>query len=131
MRISDWSSDVCSSDLRRLAVGVRIEEIEAAVRDHVQQMLDVDIAVRLTTQIHVHRGRVDLIVPLVVDRPLDAQRAAIGAGARFIMFDRVGQTANERRILPGRPEERRVGKECVSTCRSRWSQYNYKKKKAQ
>src|SRR3546814_13837011 len=28
-----------------------------------------------------------------------------------------------------RPEERRVGKECVSTCRSRWSQYHEKKKK--
>src|SRR3546814_16955387 len=28
-----------------------------------------------------------------------------------------------------RPEERRVGKECVSTCRSRWSPYLYKKKK--
>src|SRR3546814_9929627 len=28
----------------------------------------------------------------------------------------------------GRSEERRVGKECVSTCRSRWSQYHEKKK---
>src|SRR3546814_13614430 len=28
-----------------------------------------------------------------------------------------------------RSEERRVGKECVSTCISRWSQYNKKKKK--
>src|SRR3546814_20456580 len=28
-----------------------------------------------------------------------------------------------------RSEERRVGKECVSTCRSRWSQYHYKQKK--
>src|SRR3546814_12233649 len=28
-----------------------------------------------------------------------------------------------------RSEERRVGKECVSTCRSRWSPYHYKKKK--
>src|SRR3546814_13294130 len=27
-----------------------------------------------------------------------------------------------------RSEERRVGKECVSTCRSRWTPYNYKKK---
>src|SRR3546814_12431921 len=27
-----------------------------------------------------------------------------------------------------RSEERRVGKECVSTCRSRWSPYHYKKK---
>src|SRR3546814_4194113 len=30
---------------------------------------------------------------------------------------------------PSRSEERRVGKECVSTCRSRWSQYHYKKKR--
>src|SRR3546814_11187364 len=29
----------------------------------------------------------------------------------------------------GRSEERRVGKECVSKCRSRWSRYHYKKKK--
>src|SRR3546814_12656266 len=29
----------------------------------------------------------------------------------------------------GRSEERRVGKECVSTCRSRWSPYHEKKKK--
>src|SRR5881398_3995022 len=30
--------------------------------------------------------------------------------------------------LPGRSEERRVGKECRLTCRSRWSPYHYKKK---
>src|SRR3546814_19163902 len=30
---------------------------------------------------------------------------------------------------PSRSEERRVGKECVSTCRSRWSPYHYNKKK--
>src|SRR3546814_19228678 len=30
-----------------------------------------------------------------------------------------------------RSEERRVGKECVSTCRSRWSPYHYKKKKVE
>src|SRR3546814_18832077 len=33
--------------------------------------------------------------------------------------------------LIGRSEERRVGKECVSTCRSRWSAYHSKKKKNQ
>src|SRR3546814_16195171 len=31
-------------------------------------------------------------------------------------------------IYGNRSEERRVGKECVSTCRSRWSPYQYKKK---
>src|SRR3546814_11473580 len=29
----------------------------------------------------------------------------------------------------GRSEERRVGKECVSTCRDRWTPHNYKKKR--
>src|SRR3546814_20465893 len=36
------------------------------------------------------------------------------------------QTLPRRQRL--RSEERRVGKECVSTCRSRWSPYHYKKK---
>src|SRR3546814_19132347 len=31
-------------------------------------------------------------------------------------------------IMATRSEERRVGKECVSTCRSRWTPYHYKKK---
>src|SRR3546814_20940111 len=35
-------------------------------------------------------------------------------------------------VLPAvRSEERRVGKECVSPCRSRWSPYHYKKKQAE
>src|SRR3546814_12076112 len=33
----------------------------------------------------------------------------------------------DRITFPERSEERRVGKECVSTCRSRWSQVHYKK----
>src|SRR3546814_18571288 len=33
------------------------------------------------------------------------------------------------RVVQARSEERRVGKECVSTCRSRWSPYHSKKKK--
>src|SRR3546814_16867356 len=33
-----------------------------------------------------------------------------------------------RNLRHTRSEERRVGKECVSTCRSRWSPYHYKKK---
>src|SRR3546814_14732890 len=53
-------------------------------------------------------------------RPTRADRNA-GAG----VSDRSGA------IMDIRSEERRVGKECVSTCRSRWSQYRYKKKKIQ
>src|SRR3546814_18608148 len=32
------------------------------------------------------------------------------------------------KVLPERSEERRVGKECGSTCKSRWTPYHYKKK---
>src|SRR3546814_16546407 len=39
----------------------------------------------------------------------------------------VADFLRQQRCL-GRSEERRVGKECVSTCRSRWSPYHSKKK---
>src|SRR3546814_11043294 len=39
-----------------------------------------------------------------------------------------GRCGRRRRRAVRRSEERRVGKECVSTCRSRWSPYHYKKK---
>src|SRR3546814_14575410 len=41
--------------------------------------------------------------------------------------DRYGFTASNR-FSPTRSEERRVGKECVRTCRCRWAPFNYKKK---
>src|SRR3546814_13042317 len=40
----------------------------------------------------------------------------------------LGACAKARRRGAGRSEERRVGKECVRTCRSRWSPYHYNKK---
>src|SRR3546814_13858728 len=40
-----------------------------------------------------------------------------------------GRNWKRSSIRRSRSEERRVGKECVSTCRSRWSPYHYKKKK--
>src|SRR3546814_5807303 len=74
MRISDWSSDVCSSDLWVFQ--------HMAHADRAQQPLCH----------HLHRGR-------------DGDEAAIAGDV-------------------DRSEERRVGKECVSTCRSRWSPYH-------
>src|SRR3546814_13844072 len=48
-----------------------------------------------------------------------------GAVARIVGIE----VSGERRIIGGpRSEERCVGKECVSTCRSRWAPYDYKKK---
>src|SRR3546814_7357120 len=69
MRISDWSSDVCSSDL----------------------------------QAHFQASSVPRYTAL----------------ARGTRHERVGWINTTLRS-----EERRVGKECVSTCRSRWSPYH-------
>src|SRR3546814_12017196 len=95
MRISDWSSDVCSSDLY---VGCR----QIAVRSGA--VLDDD---RLA---HLLR------------HPLGEQPAdEVSAAARRARHNDGNRLRRE--IL--RSEERRVGKECVSTCRSRWSTHPY------
>src|SRR3546814_1190833 len=76
MRISDWSSDVCSSDLFG----------QNAVRDQCDHVSDF------------------------------SERAALGR--------RLPRSEGTLLGDPCRSEERRVGKECVSTCRSRWSPYH-------
>src|SRR3546814_19206982 len=50
------------------------------------------------------------------------QRAACEAGLPIGLMD--AMLIQESRYNPMRSEERRVGKECVSTCRSRWSPYH-------
>src|SRR3546814_12478608 len=95
MRISDWSSDVCSSDL-------------AKADDH---------PLRRRAQKGFERGQI----------LHDGQLQVVGFELNF------GMCGLERQIRPPqqvivRSEERRVGKECVSTCRSRWSPYHYQQK---
>src|SRR3546814_3065426 len=89
MRISDWSSDVCSSDL--------------AGRPRDAQLLD-----RLPQGRSRDRDRLRKQGQRLCPRPHDRQRRA----------------RRHRGATLRRSEERRVGKECVSTCRSRWAQYH-------
>src|SRR3546814_14642501 len=91
MRISDWSSDVCSSDL---AVVLRVARFQHAG-------LDLGEVIR--------RG--------VVVQHGDQERAVAGQAARALV----------RAVVHRSTEERRVGNECVSTCRTRWSPYNEQK----
>src|SRR3546814_11906469 len=86
MRISDWSSDVCSSDLRHQ------RRTEGTLQDTVEHE-------RFQRSRHAAQHR----------REREPRRPDQHHGA-------------------ARSEERRVGKECVSTCRSRWSLYNSHKK---
>src|SRR3546814_993659 len=99
MRISDWSSDVCSSDL-------------------------------------FASGKVDAAFFAIGGGKVSEVDASVG-GIRFIpLSDQLEAIARMTKAVPGsyitmvqprngmRSEERRVGKECVSTCRSRWSPYH-------
>src|SRR3546814_16304334 len=65
-------------------------------------------------------------------RETDDSAFLVGVSIPIPVFDR-NRGAIERAgadvVATERSEERRVGKECVSTCRSRWSPYHYKKNK--
>src|SRR3546814_10568804 len=97
LRISDWSSDVCSSDLVRLHLADEIEVDDGRAMDALE-------AARVEALFQIlHRLAKDQRVVARID-------AHIVAG-RVDLLDRIDI----------RTEERRVGKECVSTCRSRGS----------
>src|SRR3546814_14481870 len=123
MRISDWSSDVCSSDLiDALVVGE--EEFHLAHRiAAARQFAKAQHLFARGDRGPVDLGRLQLArVGTPVGQRLHAQRGEAAARAYL------GRDALLREIVGDRSEERRVGKECVSTCRSRWSPYHLKKK---
>src|SRR3546814_13123178 len=102
MRISDWSSDVCSSDLL----------INAALSEAFAMCNQMGAAPGakwgdLVTGIYTAQGDLAMIAP----HGIIAFAACCFYPIRFI----IKNWTNDR------SEERRVGKECVSTCRSRWS----------
>src|SRR3546814_17961310 len=103
MRISDWSSDVCSSDLAGRDRGRRSPVLDAQLDEDLLEML-------------VHGPRADVH---------DLARVAIGFALGDPEQDVALARGQAQRTLKGgglhRSEERRVGKECVSTCRSRWA----------
>src|SRR3546814_1512971 len=88
MRISDWSSDVCSSDLGAHRRDLARSRLERREKDG---------------------ARIKAMI---------ARRQPL-SGVRIADFTWIGAGS-----YTTRSEERRVGKECVSTCRSRWSPYH-------
>src|SRR3546814_14251782 len=114
MRISDWSSDVCSSDLAavsdfeciRLGAPVR----RSVLPDASAVQTDEEKKAAIVAKLSELEGKID---EALMKRQQEMKEAAAAEAA----------TSSS----PGggsRSEERRVGKECVSTCRSRWWPYH-------
>src|SRR3546814_12569313 len=97
MRISDWSSDVCSSDLQQ----GNSNRMSTAYQDRYWNSAD-----GLRLHFRDYPGRDDRPPVLCLH----------------------GLTRNARDFAGlARSEARSVGKECVGTCRYRWSTYHIKK----
>src|SRR3546814_13880075 len=104
MRISDWSSDVCSSDLPLDAYQATLNRVG------VKRYADV------LKQLHSSEQIIKIAGTIISKQERTSQKT----GNRFAFV----QCSD----ASGRSEERRVGKESVSTCRSRWSPYHSQKK---
>src|SRR3546814_20150926 len=119
MRISYWSSDVCASDLLS-AAGLCPECRRLSRLARAAHLPHVCLRAERVVQ------RLDALLLGLVDQ-LVALRRDVHC-AHFARADDPGIcTGRADRSI--RSEERSVGKECVSTCGSRWSPYHSKKNK--
>src|SRR3546814_9529478 len=108
MRISDWSSDVCSSDLRR-----QDHDVDLGMAEEPEDVLEHH---RVTAAGGVEEAGGEILV---------GQQHGYRTGQHWHHRDQ-----QERGDQPGPHEQRHqigrasCGKACVSTCRSRWSPYH-------
>src|SRR3546814_11764621 len=113
MRISDWSSDVCSSDL----FGADEAFFEVGV-DHAGSLWPGRADLDRPCTHFLHAGGE---VGLQAEQGIGATDHAIETG---LVEAQVLEELESVGFVEQRSEERRVGKGCVSTCRSRWSPDN-------
>src|SRR3546814_14704911 len=108
MSMSDWSSDVCSSDL------IYPRQPAAAGPNHDRARPSS----RLLQGKEKRMVRMKLFDAGWAPSP---RRVRIFLAEKGVEVDTVSIDLRTDEQLAPRSEERRVGKECVSTCRSRWS----------
>src|SRR3546814_11561151 len=104
MRISDWSSDVCSSDLldhyhRLMLVMIKLAAVQDAIISH------------------VHQEHLRALSKMRLGQQTERLRSEVAGTVEEASL----KSADLRIRVDGRSEERRVGKECVSTCKCGWS----------
>src|SRR3546814_13120821 len=137
MRISDWSSDVCSSDLSgRIVRSVTAQAAVALVQQlvHRQRFERVQFVEQNGLEaggglFRITVGAADRLAHQLVDQA-QLQQSLCGQAQLLGGVARLGGVLPQDRgaAFGRRSEERRVGKECVSTLRSRWSPDHLKKK---
>src|SRR3546814_11170305 len=106
MRISDWSSDVCSSDLSDKLI------------EKIDKFLDYPKYDPHGDPIPNSHG--------VLPRRETMRLSSVEKGRNFVVLAVSDTSTDFLKYMEDleRSEERRVGKECVSTSRSRWTRYN-------
>src|SRR3546814_12555381 len=104
MRISDWSSDVCSSELvPDMSGDIKKQQLKVCAQIVLMESERYNAQVEMLKRVRESSDKLG---------SLDQVRNSYGPDAT--LGDMTGS----------RSEERRVGKECVSTCRSRWAPYH-------
>src|SRR3546814_17373690 len=103
MRISDWSSDVCSSDLSPRTIPTPAGQQSEPLRSNCS------------------------LARFSASQSCDSKTSSTELTSAFTVLEEKSEDCSQL----SRSEERRVGKACVSKCRSRWSPYHAKKKQKQ
>src|SRR3546814_14512802 len=112
MRISDWSSDVCSSDLGPASA---FHDSRRRFPHHQCRTISARRAGAAVGSEHSHFSVAELCGGTSTSFSHDWM-----AVHKPVAYRRVRPVGNDGGGYVHRSEERRVGKECVSTCRSRW-----------
>src|SRR3546814_8892246 len=121
MRISDWSSDVCSSDLPTVVLHLLPDQEASEQSDDHSNLRENDMTASFDFSVQYQ----------VTDSGVGEAKgkAKGGDGGCLMAFAEAMGKLMQKQVEKiqdfadsiGRSEERRVGKECVSTCSSRWS----------
>src|SRR3546814_14197051 len=114
MRISDWSSDVCSSDLlprQKRRIGT-------------SDAMPIGTSNAVLSVLRTHASQLNLWPSSKKYDSKDSKSESKEVVETRGAGDKSSNSSLSDGRSDGRSEERRVGKECVSTCRSRWQRYN-------
>src|SRR3546814_13526074 len=132
MRISDWSSDVCFSDLMGTTVATNALLERKGDRTVFVTTEGFGDVLRIGYQNRPRLFDRHIVLPeMLYERAVEVAERVSAEGGIIIPLDLEGARAALKsahdagiRAVAIRSEERRVGNECVSTCRSRWSPYH-------